>query len=271
MPCPRTEHTATLVGKSTVIVFGGLDDQNKQLNDSQALDMESQVWKRVIAKVLPHVRQSHAACEGNDNLLQVMGGRGSDVDKVLADLWALDVGREEWTQITDVSEENGSPADRMSHAMGYSHPNLIVGFGARFVGIVLDDVWVTDMSSNQKKWVKLEKLAHSPCARFTLATCMDSEGAIYVHGGVNQNYETVGGTQVLSRKLEWTQISEDTENVVEQSTMHFINGILLTLGDDHPLEQKVSAFDSQAKNGWVTGKVSIGRLAHASWVQKGHI
>lgn len=47
----------------------------------------------------------------------MMGGRGSDADKVLSDLWRLDVRQLKWTQIRDISEEGGSPKDRMSHSL----------------------------------------------------------------------------------------------------------------------------------------------------------
>lgn len=49
----------------------------------------------------------------------MMGGRGSDEDKVLSDLWQLDVNQRQakWKQITDISEEGGSPEDRMSHSL----------------------------------------------------------------------------------------------------------------------------------------------------------
>lgn len=78
IPSARTEHTANLVGRSTVIVFGGIDGQNEKLNDTYSLDMESLVWQRVpldsesLSKdqdLVPHKRQSHAACEGGDSLL----------------------------------------------------------------------------------------------------------------------------------------------------------------------------------------------------------
>lgn len=70
----------------------------------------------------------------------------------------------------------------------------MVCFGAKFVGIVLDDVWVANMSDHNKKWVRIEPQTYTPTSRFTHAICMDTEGSMFLQGGVNQNYETIGGT-----------------------------------------------------------------------------
>ena len=55
-PAARWRHSATLVGASTVCVFGGSTDDTR-LSDLWLLDTEAMVWSRPLQTVLPEQQQ----------------------------------------------------------------------------------------------------------------------------------------------------------------------------------------------------------------------
>ncbi|KAJ0258960.1 hypothetical protein HA466_0076670 [Hirschfeldia incana] len=108
-PQPRSGHTAVNVGKSMVVVFGGLVDK-KFLNDIIVYDTENKLWFEPECtgsvsegKVGPTPRAFHVAITIDCHMF-IFGGRGGG-GPIMGNLWALkgliDEERETpgWTQL----------------------------------------------------------------------------------------------------------------------------------------------------------------------------
>lgn len=96
-PTPRMKHSASAVGPSQALVFGGFRASDRCLDDAYILDLEGGEarWEAISpaapagSKSIPP-RSQHVACATGDGRYVYIYG-GYDGDKNLNDLWLLDV------------------------------------------------------------------------------------------------------------------------------------------------------------------------------------
>lgn len=91
-PISRERHT-TISLKKKIILFGGIADQKKRLNDVWIMDtsagFENAVWKECkMPKTYPSPRYNHSACAVSDRQIIVFGGYDGNY---LNDVWVLTV------------------------------------------------------------------------------------------------------------------------------------------------------------------------------------
>jgi len=87
-PCPRSGHSAVIVGQ-TMYIFGGKADNSLRLNDLWGFNLQSNTWTLVkpVDEVVPEVRSGHSACV-YDGLILIFGGI-YEVTKELNDTYAF--------------------------------------------------------------------------------------------------------------------------------------------------------------------------------------
>lgn len=108
LPQSRGAHSATLVGESKMVVFGGYGGNGfgrTDFNDLYALDLQTFRWEEITADgggEKPEPRSGHQACliereATGDSMLLVMGGWNSL--RQFQDMFAFDFNARTWTQL----------------------------------------------------------------------------------------------------------------------------------------------------------------------------
>ena len=99
-PCPRAGQTAVVYNESLVI-FGGTETDNKRLNDTWILNLESFNWtplNKQFSSLIsrPISRSGATACLYNNHLMVIFGGI-HDVTKELDDVCVLNLETHTWS------------------------------------------------------------------------------------------------------------------------------------------------------------------------------
>ncbi|XP_042517734.1 acyl-CoA-binding domain-containing protein 4-like [Macadamia integrifolia] len=111
-PVSRGGQSVTLVGSTTLVMFGGEDAKRALLNDLHILDLETMTWDEIDAVgVPPSPRSDHAAAVHAERFLLIFGG-GSHAT-CFNDLHVLDLQTMEWSRPT---QQGDIPSPRAGHA-----------------------------------------------------------------------------------------------------------------------------------------------------------
>lgn len=161
-PSPRSGHSVVKVGKSYVLVFGGLVDK-KFLNDLTVYDIENKVWFQPscsgtgVEYVGPSARAFHVAVAIDCHMF-ILGGRSGR--NRLGDFWMLDTDIWQWAELTGY----GDPPSARDFAAGAAVGNgKIVVYGGWDGSKWLSDVYVLDTISLE--WRQLPITGPLPAPR----------------------------------------------------------------------------------------------------------
>ncbi|EFJ20193.1 hypothetical protein SELMODRAFT_418407 [Selaginella moellendorffii] len=195
----RAGHTATLVGGSRILVFGGrCGDQF--MNDLWEFDLQREKWRQLQEHAPFAARAYHSATVVGKNTLWIIGG--SDAKTIHDDVHALNTETLEWS--TPVLKSQGTPRGTHAAVIHPLNPKCILVFGGyggfkpgtfnwlgdlsvlntgkNNSGIVEeDDLSVYDGFEN--KWFTIKPSGEGPCPRSNHAAVLAHETSIFVHGG----------------------------------------------------------------------------------------
>ncbi|GJX26746.1 Rab9 effector protein with kelch motifs [Tanacetum coccineum] len=180
VPQPRSGHTAVNIGKSKVIVFGGLVDK-KFLNDISVYDIENKLWFQPECtgsgsdgQTGPSPRAFHIAIAIDCHMF-VFGGRLGG--KRLGDFWVLDTDIWQWSELTSFGD---LPSPRDFAAASAVGNHKIVMYGGWDGKKWLSDVFVLDTMSLE--WTELAVSGTLPPPRCGHTATM-VEKRLLVYGG----------------------------------------------------------------------------------------
>ncbi|MED6148359.1 G protein alpha subunit [Stylosanthes scabra] len=210
-PQPRSGHTAVNIGKSKVVVFGGLVDK-KFLSDIAVYDTEAKLWFKPECTgsgsddglVGPSPRAFHVAVSIDCHMF-IFGGRSGG--KRLGDFWVLDTDIWQWSELTSFGD---LPSPRDFAAAAAVGNRKIVMFGGWDGKKWLSDVYVLDTISLE--WTELSvpgTLPHPRCGHS--ATMVEKR--LLVYGGRGGGGPIMGDLWALKGLIEeeneapgWTQL-----------------------------------------------------------------
>ncbi|CAN6825089.1 unnamed protein product [Brassica oleracea] len=209
-PQPRSGHTAVNVGKSMVVVFGGLVDK-KFLNDIIVYDIENKLWfepectgSLSEGKVGPTPRAFHVAITIDCHMF-IFGGRSGG--KRLGDFWVLDTDIWQWSELTSFGDLP-TPRDFSAAAAIGNHKIVLCGGwdGKKW----LSDVYVMDTMSLE--WMELSVSGSLPPPRCGHTATM-VEKRLLVFGGRGGGGPIMGDLWALKGLIDeeretpgWTQL-----------------------------------------------------------------
>ncbi|XXG64710.1 hypothetical protein AAC387_Pa05g2591 [Persea americana] len=210
LPHPRSGHTAVNVGKSMVIVFGGLVDK-RFLSDIAVFDTENKLWfipectgTGHDGQVGPSPRAFHVAAAIDCNMF-VFGGRFGS--KRLGDFWMLDTDIWQWSELTSYGD---LPSPRDFAAASAIGNRKIVMYGGWDGKKWLSDVYVLDTISLE--WMELSISGTLPPQRCGHTATM-VEKRMLVFGGRGGGGPIMGDLWALKGLIEeenetpgWTQL-----------------------------------------------------------------
>ncbi|EOA26915.1 hypothetical protein CARUB_v10023011mg [Capsella rubella] len=209
-PKPRSGHTAVNVGKSMVVVFGGLVDK-KFLNDIIVYDIENKLWfepectgSESEGKVGPTSRAFHVAITIDCHMF-IFGGRSGG--KRLGDFWVLDTDIWQWSELTSFGDLPTPRDFAAAAAIGNQKIVLCGGWDGKKW---LSDVYVMDTMSLE--WMELSVSGSLPPPRCGHTATM-VEKRLLVFGGRGGGGPIMGDLWALKGLIDeeretpgWTQL-----------------------------------------------------------------
>ncbi|GAV83742.1 Kelch_3 domain-containing protein/Kelch_4 domain-containing protein [Cephalotus follicularis] len=209
-PPPRSGHSAVNIGKSKVVVFGGLVDK-KFLNDIAVYDIENKLWFQPECtgngsdgQVSPSPRAFHIAVAIDCHMF-IFGGRSGG--KRLGDFWVLDTDIWQWSELTSFGD---LPSPRDFAAASAIGNRKIVMYGGWDGKKWLSDVYVLDTISLE--WMELSVTGSLPPPRCGHTATM-VEKRLLVYGGRGGGGPIMGDLWALKGLIEeeseapgWTQL-----------------------------------------------------------------
>lgn len=210
LPQPRSGHTAVNIGKSKVVVFGGLVDK-KFLSDIVVYDIENKLWFKPECtgsgsedQVGPSPRAFHVAIAIDCHMF-IFGGRYAG--KRLGDFWVLDTDIWQWSELTGFGD---LPSPRDFAAASAIGNQKIVMYGGWDGKRWLSDVYVLDTISLE--WTELSVSGSLPPPRCGHTATM-VEKRLLVYGGRGAGGSIMGDLWALKGLIEgenespgWTQL-----------------------------------------------------------------
>ncbi|KAL4557410.1 hypothetical protein LXL04_035587 [Taraxacum kok-saghyz] len=199
LPTPRSGHTAVNVGKSKIIVFGGLVDKNF-LDDISVYDIDNKLWFQPQCtgsgsdgQTGPSPRAFHIAIAIDCHMF-VFGGRLGT--KRLGDFWVLDTDIWQWSELTSFGD---LPSPRDFAAASAIGNHKIVMYGGWDGKKWLSDVFVLDTMSLE--WRELAVSGTLPPPRCGHTATM-VEKRLLVYGGRGGGGPIMGDLWALKGLIE---------------------------------------------------------------------
>ncbi|GAU23548.1 hypothetical protein TSUD_40260 [Trifolium subterraneum] len=173
-PQPRSGHSTVNIGKSKVVVFGGLVDK-KFLTDILVYDIEAKLWYKPECTGniwqwseltgfgdLPSPRDFAAASSIGNRKIVMYGGW--DGKKWLSDVYVLDTISLEWTEL---SVTGTLPQPRCGHTATMVEKRLLVYGGRGGGGPIMGDLWALKglIDEVSAQWKRLSIGNEPPPAR----------------------------------------------------------------------------------------------------------
>eukprot|EP00397_Hematodinium_sp_SG-2012_P001957 GEMP01001962.1.p1 GENE.GEMP01001962.1~~GEMP01001962.1.p1 ORF type:complete len:795 (+),score=125.88 GEMP01001962.1:297-2681(+) len=151
IPKARFGHTANLVDKNRVVLFGGAtgDAGNYRItNDTYQLQLDTLKWTFLDTTQLPTARAAHAAACVESNQLVVYGGATGGGQLSSDELYLLDLEQSVWMA---VPVQGITPGRRYGHSMIFFKPYLIL-FGGNTGSKTENDVWTLNAELSPFSW-----------------------------------------------------------------------------------------------------------------------
>ncbi|XP_047336271.1 protein GLUTELIN PRECURSOR ACCUMULATION 3 [Impatiens glandulifera] len=209
-PQPRSGHTAVNIGKSKVVVFGGLRDKTF-LKDTIVYDIDNKLWfepectgNGSDGEVGPCPRAFHVAVAIDCHMF-IFGGRAGS--KRLGDFWVLDTDIWQWSELTSFGD---LPSPRDFVAASAIGNRKIVMYGGWDGKKWMSDVYVLDTISLE--WTELSVSGLLPPPRCGHSATM-LEKRLLVFGGRGGGGPIMSDLWALKGLIEeeneapgWTQL-----------------------------------------------------------------
>ena len=199
VPQPRSGHTTVNIGKSKIVVFGGLVDK-QFISDLCVYDFENKLWFQPECsgngsdgQVGPSSRAFHIAVAIDCHMF-VFGGRSGS--KRLGDFWVLDTDICQWSELTSFGD---LPSPRDFAAASAIGNRKIVMHGGWDCKKWLSDVYVLDTISLE--WMELSVSGSLPPPRCGHTATM-VEKRMLVYGGRGGSGPIMGDLWALKGLLE---------------------------------------------------------------------
>lgn len=199
LPQARSGHSAVNIGKSKLVVFGGLVDK-RFLADTTVFDIENSLWFRpdctgsaLEGQVGPSPRAFHIAIAIDCHMF-IFGGRSSG--KRLGDFWVLDTDIWQWSELTSFGD---LPSPRDFAAASAIGNRKIVMYGGWDGKKWLSDVFVLDTISLE--WTELSFSGAPPPPRCGHTATM-VEKRLLVYGGRGGGGPIMGDLWALKGLIE---------------------------------------------------------------------
>jgi Galactose oxidase, central domain len=191
LPVSRLSPAFAYSSKDRVIVMFGGTANGAYVNDTWALDVQTQSWAQLRANddaAAPFKRaqlENSMVYDSVNDVFILFGGRCKEPTKCqesspLGDTWAYKVATNTWTDMNPASR----PPAREQHQMAFDPVNhAVVLFGGHDGPTQLNDLWAYDFQSNV--WNQLTPSVSPPARRLASLAYDSAENVFVLYGGAN--------------------------------------------------------------------------------------
>lgn len=172
VPPPRVGVTMASIG-STIYVFGGRDQEHKELNELYSFDTITNKWSLLSSGDMSPPHRSFHSMAADDSCIYIFGGCGN-ADR-LKDLWAFDTTARNWIMFP-LPGETCPPRGGPGLAVCGGKIWVVCGFS----GVELNDVHSFDPVT--QNWTLVETSGDKPSPRSVFSTACIGK-YIYIYGG----------------------------------------------------------------------------------------
>eukprot|EP00516_Mucochytrium_quahogii_P006902 CAMPEP_0203744342 /NCGR_PEP_ID=MMETSP0098-20131031/449_1 /ASSEMBLY_ACC=CAM_ASM_000208 /TAXON_ID=96639 /ORGANISM=" , Strain NY0313808BC1" /LENGTH=1459 /DNA_ID=CAMNT_0050631839 /DNA_START=263 /DNA_END=4643 /DNA_ORIENTATION=- len=236
-PSGRVCHSASLLPRGLVIVFGGRHGPTKPCNDAHILDINKMQWLDVATTFNISPRWGHSAETINPDTILIFGGRSAE--QLYNDVVSLEVKEtgEKGLQVCGgVIDTHGTPpCPRFAHSSAMVGKNIVIYGGyVNLVapetgdGMMSGDVFLLD--SETLTWSCL--IPHTPeYGRFSHQAVPLSDTKMLVCGGICTKYRDNSMTVLDIKSKEWTRIESSDRYGEKPMSAMFTKFSLTKLGN----------------------------------------
>ncbi|KAK3247374.1 hypothetical protein CYMTET_43128 [Cymbomonas tetramitiformis] len=193
-PEPRSGHAAIITPHGDMLVFGGVDNSDTDLNDLHAYKLSTQMWRPLKTKGTPPQGGDDVrlALRPSTNELYVLDGIDK-TDTLLENIkmYALNLGTLEWREVEATGDLPRCRSDFAAAVIpGKGGGWIIMGGQDKNQSEVLGDVYCFDFE--ESKWQRLTELkGPKPTPRMGHAAVTSVDQQVYLISGVGQDDEPV--------------------------------------------------------------------------------
>ncbi|NTU63850.1 MAG: hypothetical protein HGB05_10725 [Chloroflexi bacterium] len=174
---PRREGSSLY---NVLVVSHGYSDRG-YLDDTYALDLQTNVWRKISPAIRPVKRIGHAVALDTSNDQMYLFGGQTEQGSLLSDLWVLDPVKKSWTEL----KPNGTrPTARTDAALVYDDEGHLWLFGGRTIAGATNELWKYD--PNTKQWT-LVSATNGPSARSKHRAIWFPVTKLTIFGGMDAN------------------------------------------------------------------------------------
>jgi N-acetylneuraminic acid mutarotase len=213
-PTRRRGHTS-VVYSGKMVVFGGIGwiqssySCCKMWNDAWILDLDTTSWTQLTTTgTKPSARLQHTSIVYDGKMVMFGGGiiGAFPGEKLLNDVWTLDLTTSAWTQLTTTGTK---PSAREGHtSIVYAGKMVVYGVRNNVDGDVENDVWSLDLTTYA--WVQLTTEGWKPAGRWWQSSIIYSGKMVMFGGGGLGSWRNDAWTLDLSPPVITTTITQTT-------------------------------------------------------------
>ena len=230
VPSPRDGHCVALINNFFMMIYGGMDEADKDMNDIYLFDLRNNIWIQAeTSGHEPQIRDSQS-CTMINNTCYVFGGQGEN-DERFNDMHqlAFNINESDKKFLGVWSEDivlGARPPVRTSHScLSYKNKYIFIVGGEGDDGVPLNDIWIYDVKEKIYTELNIEnkeifegRFCHS---------CALINDSIVVYGGMKNAEITLDNLAILC--LDGKIKGDDNETNVVNSNGN-VNKVVSTSG-----------------------------------------
>ena len=210
-PKPRDGHLSSLIYKKYMVIYAGLDDKDKVINDICILDIEKKKWLECeLEGNISQNKDGQSCCLVGD-IMYLFGGQGPEDDEYSNDLVMLKINIDDNPKIKPKAtispveiNNNIRPKERASHCcVAYKEQFLIITGGEGKKKEPLDDIWIFDLKT--KCYTEINLVGNEKIEARLCHSCIVYSDFIALYGGMKNSDITLDNLTVLCIELNQTK------------------------------------------------------------------
>ena len=210
-PKPRDGHLSSLIYKKYMVIYAGLDDKDKVINDICILDIEKKKWIECeLEGNISQNKDGQSCCLVGD-IMYLFGGQGPEDDEYSNDLVMLKINIDDNPKIKPKAtispveiNNNIRPKERASHCcVAYKEQFLIITGGEGKKKEPLDDIWIFDLKT--KCYTEINLVGNEKIEARLCHSCIVYSDFIALYGGMKNSDITLDNLTVLCIELNQTK------------------------------------------------------------------
>ena len=208
-PSARDGHLTSLIYNKYMMIYAGLDNDDKVINDIFLFDVENRLWYDCDTEGEPIQNKDGQSCCKIGNIMYLFGGQGPTDDEYSNDLFTLKFEIPDLKELknhkkpkaiiskVEINNNNLKPKVRASQTcVGYKNQYLIIIGGEGKTQLPLDDIWIFDLKT--KSYTEIDLVGEEKIEGRFCHSCIVYGDILALYGGMQNSEITLDNLTILS-------------------------------------------------------------------------